>query len=180
MFLIGAFPAFLCVFIQMRLKEPEKWVAARAAGKVTGVKFGSYVALLGDKRWRSRALVGMLLCISGVIGLWSIGFFSPELINDVIGRALKAEGIRASEQPGYRTMWVGFNMIIQNIGSFFGILVFTKLASSHGRKPTFAIADICAMISISISEQTLGHILDDSHDGLLSAFPFWRLRHLPA
>ena len=32
MFLIGALPAFLCVFIQIRLKEPEKWVAARAAG----------------------------------------------------------------------------------------------------------------------------------------------------
>lgn len=27
-FLIGAIPAFLCVFIQFRLKEPEKWVKA--------------------------------------------------------------------------------------------------------------------------------------------------------
>jgi MFS family permease len=147
MFLIGALPAFLCVFIQIRLKEPEKWVAARAAGKVTGVKFGSYVSLLGDKRWRSRALVGMLMCISGVIGLWSIGFFSPELINDVIGRALKEEGIKSSEQAGYRTMWVGFNMIILNIGAFFGVLVFTRLASRQGRKPTFAMAYLCALIS---------------------------------
>ena len=29
----GALPAFLCVFIQMRLKEPEKWVKARAEGR---------------------------------------------------------------------------------------------------------------------------------------------------
>jgi MFS family permease len=147
MFLIGALPAFLCVFIQMRLKEPEKWVAARAAGKLTGVRFGSYFALLGDKRWRSRALVGMLLCLSGVIGLWSIGFFSPELINDVIGRALKAEGIAAAKQPGFRTMWVGINMIIQNLGAAAGMLVFTKLASRHGRKPVFAIGYVCAMLS---------------------------------
>src|SRR3954462_1706519 len=42
MFLIGAVPAFLCVFVQLRLKEPEKWVAARAQGRLTGVKFGSY------------------------------------------------------------------------------------------------------------------------------------------
>src|SRR5882672_8889103 len=98
MFLIGALPAFLCVFIQIRLKEPEKWVAARAAGKITGVRFGSYVSLLGDERWRSRALIGMVLCISGVIGLWGIGFFSPELINDVIGRALKAEGVSLERQ----------------------------------------------------------------------------------
>jgi MFS family permease len=78
MFVIGAFPAFLCVFLQMRLKEPEKWVKARAAGRITGVRFGSYAALLGDPRWRSRALVGMALCVSGVIGLWGIGFFSPD------------------------------------------------------------------------------------------------------
>src|SRR4029077_10635174 len=57
MFLIGALPAFLCVFIQMRLKEPEKWVKAREAGKITGVRFGSYSALLGDPRWQKRALV---------------------------------------------------------------------------------------------------------------------------
>ena len=147
MFLIGALPAFLCVFIQMRLKEPEKWVAARAAGKLTGVRFGSYAALLGDVRWRTRALIGMLLCISGVIGLWGIGFFSPELINDVIGRALKSEGIAPEKQPGYRTLWVGLNMIIQNAGAFAGMLVFTKFASRFGRRPIFAIAYVCAMLS---------------------------------
>jgi hypothetical protein len=60
MFLVGAIPAFLCVFIQMRLKEPEKWVKAQAAGKAAGVKFGSYAALLGDPRWRGSALLGMV------------------------------------------------------------------------------------------------------------------------
>ena len=147
MFMIGALPAFLCVFIQMRLKEPEKWTKARAAGKITGVRFGSYAALLGDPRWRGRALVGVTLCISGVIGLWGIGFFSPELIQDVIGRALKEEGVEAAKQPGYRTMWAGLNMIIQNIGAFFGMIVFTKLASQYGRKPIFAIGYVCAMLS---------------------------------
>lgn len=147
MFMIGALPAFLCVFIQIRLQEPEKWVKARAEGKVTGVKFGSYAALLGDPRWRGRALVGMLLCVSAVIGLWGIGFFSPELIGDVIGRSLKAEGIPPEKLPGYRTMWTGVNMIIQNIGSFAGMLVFTKLASRYGRKPVFAVGYVCAMLS---------------------------------
>jgi MFS family permease len=147
MFLIGALPAFLCVFIQIRLKEPEKWVKARAEGKVTGVKFGSYASLLGDPRWRGRALVGVVMCISAVIGLWGIGFFSPELIGDVIGRALKAEGIPPEKVPGYRTMWTGLNMIIQNIGAFAGMLVFTKLASRFGRKPVFAVGYVCAMLS---------------------------------
>src|SRR5262249_23819588 len=126
---------------------PEKWVTARASGRATGVRFGSYRALLGDARWRSRALIGMLLCISGVIGLWGIGFFSPELINDVIGRALKSEGISVEKQAGYRTLWVGLNMIIQNSGAFAGMLVFTKLASRFGRKPIFAIGYVSAMLS---------------------------------
>jgi MFS family permease len=146
MFLIGAFPAFLCVFLQMRLKEPEKWVKARAAGKITGVRFGSYAALLGDRRWRSRALVGMTLCVSAVIGLWGIGFFSPELIRAVIGRALAQEGIPAAQQPGYTTMWMSFALILQNIGAFAGMMLFTRLASRFGRKPVFAVGYVCAMI----------------------------------
>jgi MFS family permease len=147
MFMIGALPAFLCVFIQIRLKEPEKWTKARAAGKTSGVKFGSYASLLGDRRWRSRALVGMVLCISAVVGLWGIGFFSPELINDVIGKALKAEGVAPEKQAGYRTMWTGFNMILQNIGAFAGMMLFTRFASHHGRKPVFAVGYICAMLA---------------------------------
>jgi MFS family permease len=147
MFVIGALPAFLCVFIQIRLKEPEKWVTARAAGRLTNVRFGSYTALLGDPRWRPRAIVGVILCISAVIGLWGIGFFSPELINDVIGRALRAEGISPAKQPGYRTMWTGLNMIIQNIGAFAGMILFTRFASRFGRKPVFAVGYLCAMLS---------------------------------
>jgi MFS family permease len=147
MFMIGALPAFLCVFIQMRLKEPDRWVKARAAGKTSGVRFGSYAALLGDTRWRGRAMVGMVLCVSAVVGLWGIGFFSPELIGDVIGRALKAEGVPVEKQAGYRTIWTGINMIIQNVGAFAGMMIFTKLASRYGRKPVFALGYICAMLS---------------------------------
>jgi len=147
MFLIGALPAFLCVFIQVRLKEPEKWVNARAAGKLTGVKFGSYSALLGDVRWRKSALLGMLLCVAGVIGLWGIGFFSPELVGDVMQRSLEAEGVAADKIAGQKTYWIGVNSIVQNIGAFFGMLAFTKFAQSIGRKKSFAIAYIAALVA---------------------------------
>lgn len=160
LFLIGALPAFLCVFIQMRLKEPEKWVQAREAGKLSGVKFGSYSSLLGDKRWRKRALLGMLMCVSAVIGLWGIGFFSPELIGSVIGQALLDEGVSEADMPGHKTIWKGITMILQNIGAFFGMLAFSKAASHFGRRPVFAIAYICAMLS------TIGvfRFLDDRSD----------------
>src|SRR5436190_8080574 len=51
MFLLGALPAFLCVFIIARLKEPEKWVHAKAEGAKRGIKFGSYLSLLGHPKW---------------------------------------------------------------------------------------------------------------------------------
>lgn len=147
MFLVGALPAFLCVFIQIRLKEPEKWVKARAAGKAAGVKFGSYSSLLGDVRWRKNALLGMLLCVAGVIGLWGIGFFSPELVGDVIQRSLEKQGVAPDKIVGEKTFWIGVNSIVQNIGAFFGMLMFTKFAQSLGRKKAFAIAYVAALVA---------------------------------
>ncbi len=160
MFLIGALPAFMVVFIQIKLKEPEKWVKARSEGKITGVKFGSYSSLLGKPRWRKNAMVGMTLCISGVIGLWGIGFFSPELINDVIGKALVADKVPDALVPGWKMIWTGINMIMQNIGSFFGMMVFTWAASKYGRKPVFAVAYVCAMASTIL----VFRYLDDRSD----------------
>lgn len=147
LFLIGALPAFLCVFIQMKLKEPERWVTARAAGRISGVRFGSYASLFGEPRWRRSALLGMLLCVAGVVGLWGVGFFSPELVGDVISKHLRAQNVTPEQLPGKRMMWTGINMIMQNIGAFFGMMVFTRLAQAYGRKPVFAVGFICAFLS---------------------------------
>ena len=147
MFLVGAVPAFLCVFIQFRLKEPEKWVKAREQGRVSGVKLGSYFQLFGDARWRKSALLGMLLCVAGVIGLWGIGFFSPELVGDVITKMLKERGLSEAEMKTAKMTWIGINSIMQNIGAFLGMLVFTRFATQFGRKPIFALAYLAAFAS---------------------------------
>ena len=147
MFLVGALPAFLCVFIQLRLQEPEKWVKARAEGKLTGAKFGSYVSLFGEARWRKPALLGMMLCVAGVVGLWGVGFFSPELVGDVIERSLKADGTSADKISKAKTIWTGVNMIVQNLGSFCGMIAFTKAAQRFGRKPAFAVAYVAAFLA---------------------------------
>jgi MFS family permease len=147
LFWIGAAPAFLCVFLQIRLREPEKWVKAREAGRATGVKFGSYVALFGEARWRKPALLGMLLCVSGVVGLWGVGFFSPELIADVTAKHLKNANVPEGEVPGTKMMWTGTNMVVQNFGAFLGMMTFTKLAQRFGRKPIFALFFVLAFLS---------------------------------
>lgn len=144
LFWIGALPAFLCVFIAIRLKEPEKWVKARAEGKLTGVRFGSYASLFGERRLRRHALAGMLLCISGVIGVWGIGFCSPELVRGVMARSLKEAGISGQQIASETARWTGYNGIVQNIGAFLGMISFTWLAQIIGRKKAFIIASFCA------------------------------------
>jgi MFS family permease len=147
MFLVGAVPAFLCVFLQAKLKEPEKWVKAKEASKATGAVFGSYASLFGEARWRKSALLGMVLCVAGVIGLWGIGFFAPELVGPVIERSLAESGMTPDQIKGEATRIKGLNSIIQNIGAFFGMLLMTKLAQGVGRKKAFAVAFIAALVS---------------------------------
>jgi MFS family permease len=147
MFLVGAVPAFLCVFIQMRLKEPEKWVKAREEGRRTGVAFGSYMSLFGEARWRKPALLGMMLCVAGVIGLWGIGFFAPELVGPVMKRSLAGSGLSEMEISGAMTKWKGINSIAQNIGAFFGMILFARCAQRFGRRPVFIAGFLLAMLS---------------------------------
>ncbi|MCB9941810.1 MAG: MFS transporter [Planctomycetaceae bacterium] len=82
MFVVGAVPALLAVVIRFWLKEPEKWQQASHDGAVTK-RLGSYARLFEDPRWRKHALLGLVLACSGVIGLWGVGFFTPDLIREV-------------------------------------------------------------------------------------------------
>jgi MFS family permease len=158
LFLVGALPALLCVFLQARLREPERWVRARAAGVRTGARFGSYRALFGEPRWRRPALLGMLLCVAGVVGLWGVGFFSPELVGDVVSRRLREAATPAGELPGARMQWTGINMVLQNLGGFAGMLTFTRLAVVFGRKPVFAGGLVAAFASTWLVFQGLDSI----------------------
>lgn len=147
MFLIGSIPAFLCVFIQVKLKEPERWVKAREVGRAQGVAFGSYADLLGNPRWRRPALAGMMLCVAGVIGLWGIGFFAPELVGPVIERSLKAENLPAAEIAGQKAKWIGISQIVLNAGAFVGMVGMTRLSQAIGRRKAFVVAFLLAMFA---------------------------------
>jgi MFS family permease len=88
MFLIGAAPALLALVIRRNLKEPEQWQKASHAG-VLGKQMGSYVELFQNATLRKRALLGLALGCSGVIGLWSVGFYTPDLIRSVQAPAVQ-------------------------------------------------------------------------------------------
>jgi MFS family permease len=84
------------------------------------------------------------LCISGVIGVWGIGFFSPELVSSVMARSLKETGVGAAQIASETARWTGINGIVQNIGAFFGMICFTWLAQGIGRRKAFVIGSVCA------------------------------------
>lgn len=152
MFLVGILPGLLVVLIQARLKEPEKWLAMRAAG---GKKGGSYGELLGDPRYRTNALFGLLLAMAGVVGLWGIAFFSPDLQQYVAEPTYKAEaaalGLTGADAAKYvngqKAYWAGITSLVQNMGAFVGIFVFSVVTVYTGRKPAFAAFFVLAGLS---------------------------------
>jgi len=86
LYYIGALPALIAVFVFSRLKEPERWVAAKAAATQarTTEQFGRISDLFTDPKWRRNTFVGLGLAIAGQIGLWGVGFYTPELIDSAI------------------------------------------------------------------------------------------------
>lgn len=119
MFVIGAVPALLAIVIRWGLKEPEQWQKASHSG-VVGKQLGSYAELFRDPRWRKHAILGLLLGMSGIIGLWSVGFFTPDLIRYVQRRQMansvyaeKIEEARKDKDEALVDRW----LLIQDLES---------------------------------------------------------------
>jgi MFS family permease len=104
----------------------------------------------GDTRWRRRAVVGLLLALSGIIGLWGIGFFTIDLMRSVFTKAFLAEGMDPARVPGAVTFWAGVTSIMINVGAFPGIASFSYLSQRLGRRPTFALSFVAAMLSTAM------------------------------
>lgn len=119
-------------------------LAALVAGIVTVFGGG------GDTTYRRRTVVGFLLALSGVIGVWGIAFFSFDLVREVLGKKLNADVaaglLDAKLVPGMLTKWAGITSMVQNLGAFFGIYAYGVVAQRIGRKPAFALSLTAAMV----------------------------------
>ena len=114
LFFVGILPALLVVPIVFLLKEPAI-VAQGQSGCRRGIgrkNVGSLAELFRDPRWRHNTLVGLFLGVSGMIGLWGIGFFSPELISTAL---------KGAPQNVVDTVR-GWGTAFQDVGSFLGML----------------------------------------------------------
>jgi MFS family permease len=82
LFFVGVIPIVLVVPIVAILREPEVWKKAKAdAARGAGKKVGRISDLFRDPRWRKSTIIGICFGIAGMVGLWGIGFFTPELIS---------------------------------------------------------------------------------------------------
>ncbi|REJ71725.1 MAG: MFS transporter [Planctomycetota bacterium] len=146
LFIVGAVPALLCLVIRRHLKEPERWQQVSHEGAVEK-QLGSYQALFGDPELRRRALIGLTLAFSGVVGLWGIVFFTMDLVGNFVSTKLAAEGVAPEAIAGQAAKWKGTTGLMLNIGAFLGMYSFGVVTQRIGRKPTFAMAFVASAIS---------------------------------
>ena len=139
-FFVGIIPALLVVPIALFLREPEPWKEAKRRikeGADPSKHAGSIPDLFKDPTLRRNTLVGVFLGLSGMAGLWGIGFFSPELIST----ALEGEPSQVVDHVR------GVGTALQDVGSFFGIMAFTVIATCFGRKPAFFLGFLACLVS---------------------------------
>jgi MFS family permease len=89
--------------------------------------------MFGDTRWRKNTIIGVLLATSGVMGLWGIGFWTPELVRSFVPKA-------------DQSFYVSMTSFMQNFGAFFGIYAFGLMAGVFGRRPAFAVSYLAAFV----------------------------------
>lgn len=152
LFFVGIVPALLVVPIMFVLKEPDSWLKAKAEARagVGHKNVGSPVELFRHPRWRRNTIVGLFLGVSGMIGLWGIGFFSPELIST----ALKG----APQQTVDRVR--GLGTAFQDVGSFLGMVTFTMVAAFLSRRLAFLGALLLSMVVTMFVFQSLHSATD--------------------
>ena len=159
MFVVGTVPALLAVAIRRKLKEPERWQSAVKDG-VASKHLGSYAELFSDPRWRRNTLVGLSLAFSGVVGLWGIGFFAPDLVRKVFTLRFQEQGLTPEQVEGKLFLWTGINSIMQNVGGFFGIYAFSLITFRLGRRKAFGLSFVAALASTAFFFWNINQLSD--------------------
>jgi len=146
LFMVGILPAILALLVMRRIKEPESWVQAKEAERRgeahhKGKGMGSMKELFGDPRWRKNVIVGIIIGLAGIIGLWSIGFWLPELVREVVKGG-------TAEQNANQDYYVSMAMVLFNGAAAVGTYLFAGLMSKVGRKPAFAFMFLFAIVAV--------------------------------
>ncbi len=156
LFCVGAMPAFLVVFVIMTLKESEQWKAARRlASENVERQLGDLKSMFRHPTWRRNTLVAVGLATAGIVGVWGVGFFSPELIDEALTPAAYAGKTLPPDVAKHISEVRGNALLLQHLGGFIGILAFTYLATRVGRRLSFTVAFLGGFVSVVVVFLTL-------------------------
>ncbi len=140
-YLIGVLPALLVVWVRASVREPEQWKAKAAEPDNKGR--GNVLNLLTEAAWRPRALFGMGLAAVGLGTFWAVVVAGQGLAENM----LLSMGVADQEASQRAKFAYG---IIQTIGGGLGLLAFGPVSAIIGRKKTFIIYHVAALLIVPI------------------------------
>ncbi|HCN79238.1 MAG TPA: MFS transporter [Verrucomicrobiales bacterium] len=133
-YLLGVIPALLVLWVRLSIKEPEAWKQAR---EQKSDRLGSFAELLGDPRWRSRAVFGALLAMVGLATFWGVVVAGQNIAEHLLKQLGDPEWASKSK--------IAFGFI-QTAGAGAGMLAFGPLSARWGCKKTFVVMHLAALV----------------------------------
>jgi MFS family permease len=174
LFVVGVAPAIVAVFVFLWVREPERWVKARAAERQTGGRQSSKLAELFAPGLVRSTLVGSGLAFVAVFGLWGATNWTPTLVRSLPG----LQGLDASAL----TSRVSYATMMLNVGALVGYLSFGPLAERFGRRPAFALMCVGSLVLLPVTfltPRSYAHVLlllpllGFFNNGIFSGFPIY-------
>lgn len=134
MFILGIFPAFVAWYLRSRLHEPEIFTQKQTALSTQKTsKLESFKLLVKDKATAKVSLGVVVLTSVQNFGYYGIMIWMPNFLSKQLGFSLTKSGI-----------WTAVTVC----GMMAGIWIFGRLADKIGRKPSFLLFQLGAVISI--------------------------------
>jgi hypothetical protein len=95
--------------------------------------------LLGDRQWRRHLVIGALISLAGVVGLWAIGEYATDLQNKVFTQYFQQQDVPAADIPAKVANARSNAFLLQMLGAAVGMWFMTRACILLGRIPAFAI-----------------------------------------
>lgn len=134
MFVVGIFPAFVAWYLRVRLHEPEIFSQKQTELSTQKIsKLESFKLLVKDSATTKVSLGIVVLTSVQNFGYYGIMIWMPNFLSKQLGFSLTKSGL-----------WTAVTVC----GMMAGIWIFGRLADRVGRKPSFLLFQLGAVISI--------------------------------
>jgi MFS family permease len=139
-YLVGIIPALLVLWVRWSLREPESWQRAKREKR----PLGSFRELFGNRRWARSAILGMLLAAVGLGTFWGVTVAGQDLTYELVLRN------GASPEEAMQKARFAYG-VVGAAGGGLGLLSFGPLAQRFGRRPTFAMMQLMALVIVPVT-----------------------------